>query len=87
MFLAFPPRSAAHHFSPKGRASTSKLQAERDDLRKKLDAAQKALAARKGSSANAEIAELTRQLDIARTRLSLYETRAGRTVEHSATQP
>lgn len=49
------------------------LERERDELQKKLEAAQKELYGRKGKAAAARIDELTGQLDVLRARLGVYE--------------
>lgn len=51
------------------------LEQERDDLQKKLDAAQKELYGRKGKSAAVRVDELATQLETMRARLDIYEAK------------
>jgi tetratricopeptide (TPR) repeat protein len=52
------------------------LERERDDLQKKLDAANKDLYGRKGKAASARVDELETQLTIVRARLAVFEARS-----------
>jgi tetratricopeptide (TPR) repeat protein len=51
------------------------LERERDDLQKRLDAAQKELYGRKGKSAAVRVDELATQLETMRARLDIYEAK------------
>jgi Flp pilus assembly protein TadD len=51
------------------------LERERDDLQKKLDAAQKELYGRKGKTTAARVDELATQLETMRARLDIYESK------------
>ena len=67
---------AATRVPPENAARLRQLEGERDDLQKKLGAAQGELASRKNRSATSQIDDLRGQLEVLRTRIAVYQAPA-----------
>ena len=73
--LSEKPPVAVAKGSPEDADRVKKLERERDDLRKKLDVANKELYGRKARGAAAKIEELTTQVAMLRARVEIYEAK------------
>jgi cytochrome c-type biogenesis protein CcmH/NrfG len=70
-----PPATTAAAVAPEDTSRLKKLERERDDLQKKLDAANKELYSKKGKAAADRIAQLEAQVTALRTQIDVYEAR------------